>query len=158
MVDVTCAQDLRGRRMWLGLRIGHVVAMLLVAFVAPGCAMDATEPTALDSSVKSGQWGGQHIAMTVAASETSIEFDCGKATITGAITTDKNGAFTVTGIFFQERPGPTTPGGPAQRPMRLSGNVKGDDMQVNIVLTDQNEDVGSFTLSFGGAARLVKCR
>ena len=42
--------------------------------------------------------------------------------------------------------------------MRLSGTVKGDDMQVKVVLTDRDEEVGTFTLSFGGAARLIKCR
>ena len=42
--------------------------------------------------------------------------------------------------------------------MRLSGTVKGDEMRVTVLLTDQNEDAGSFTLTFGGAARLVKCR
>jgi hypothetical protein len=36
--------------------------------------------------------------------------------------------------------------------------VKGDDMQVKVLLTDQNEDVGSFTLSFGASPRLIKCR
>ena len=42
--------------------------------------------------------------------------------------------------------------------MRLSGTVKGNDMQVSIVLTDSNEDLGSFTLTFGTTPRLVKCK
>src|SRR6185295_7027460 len=112
----------------------------------------------LDSVVKSGQWGGQHLAMTVAPSGAEVEFDCGKATVTGAIDTDRDGAFTATGVFLQERPGPTRVGGPPQRPMRLSGAVKGNDMQVRIVLTDRDEEVGTFTLTFGTAARLTKCR
>ena len=61
-------------------------------------------------------------------------------------------------ILLQERPGPTQPDGPPQRPMRLSGTVKGNDMQVSIVLTDSNEDLGSFTLTFGTTPRLVKCK
>jgi hypothetical protein len=145
--------------MRLGIRRGRVIAAMLVALVMPSCASDVhgTEPALLDS-VKSGQWGGQHLAMTVAAAGTDIEFDCGKATVAGAIETDRDGSFTATGTFLQERPGPTTPDGPPQRPMRLSGTVKGDDMQVRIVLTDRDEDVGTFTLSFGGAVRLIKCR
>jgi hypothetical protein len=96
--------------------------------------------------------------MTVARSGTELEFDCGKATVPGAIDTDRDGAFTAIGTFLQERPGPTTPGGPPQRPMRLSGTVKGDDMQVHVVLTDRDEDVGTFTLTFGSTARVIKCR
>jgi hypothetical protein len=146
--------------MRLRIRTGAAVAAMLVGCVTPSCASDArgTGPSPADSVVKAGQWGGQHIAMTVAASKTDIEFDCGKATVSGAIDIDRDGAFTVTGTFLQERPGPTTPEGPAQRPMRLSGTVKGDEMQVKIVLTDRDEEIGTFTLSFGGAARLTKCR
>jgi hypothetical protein len=146
--------------MRLGIRTGHFIAAMLIGFVTPGCAMavPGTGPAPVDSVVKSGQWGGQHIAMTVAASGTDIEFDCGKATVPGTIEIDRNGVFTATGTFLQERPGPTRPDGPPQRPMRVSGTVKDDTMQVNVVLTDQNEDVGTFTLSFGGAARLIKCR
>jgi hypothetical protein len=146
--------------MRLAIRTSHVIAVMLVGFATPSYAMNATRtgPARLDSSVKAGQWGGQHIAMTVAPSRTDIEFDCGKATVTGAIDTDRDGAFTATGTFLHERPGPTTPDGPPRRPMRLSGTVKGDDMQVKVLLTDRDEDVGTFELSFGAGARLVKCR
>ena len=131
---------------------------MLVASASSACAADAlTRPSPADS-VKPGQWGGQHIVMTVAAEQTDIEFDCGKATVAGALDADSSGSFTATGTFTQERPGPTPREGPPQRPMRLSGTVKDDNMQVTVVLTDQNEDVGTFTLSFGATPRLVKCR
>ena len=118
----------------------------------------AATPIQPDSAVKAGQWGGQHISMTVTAASTDIEFDCGRATVPGTIATDGDGRFATNGTFLQDRPGPTTRNGPAQRPMRLSGTVKGDDMQVSIVLTDSSEDVGSFTLTFGSTVRLVKCK
>jgi hypothetical protein len=136
---------------------GRLGGALIAACVLSGCAMAATG-TAPDSPVKAGQWGGQHISLTVAAASTEIEFDCGRATVPGTIETDRDGGFTTSGTLLQDRPGPTTPNGPAQRPIRLSGTVKDDDMQVSIVLTDSNEDVGSFTLTFGGTPRLVKCK
>jgi hypothetical protein len=136
--------------------IRRLCGVLIPVCVLAGCAM-AASPSELDS-VKSGLWGGPHISMTVAAASTEIEFDCGRATVAGTIDTDRDGGFTATGTFLQERPGPTTRDGPRQRPMRLSGTVKGDDMQMSIVLTDSNEDVGSFTLTFGTTARLVKCK
>src|SRR5215470_2447642 len=137
-------------------RARHLIAAMLIGFATPGCAT-ATAPAPVDTAVKSGQWGGQHIAMTVAQSRTDIEFDCGKATVSGAIETDSKGAFTAAGTFQPERPGPTRPDGPPPRPMRLAGTVKDDSMQVSVVLTDHSEDLGTFTLTFGGAPRLVKC-
>jgi hypothetical protein len=136
---------------------GRLCGALFAACVLAGCAMSAT-PMAPDGPVKAGQWGGPHISMTVASAATEIEFDCGRATAPGAIDTDSDGKFTTNGTFLQERPGPTTPDGPPQRPMRLSGTVKGNDMQVSIVLTDRNEDLGSFALTFGATPRLVKCK
>src|SRR4051812_24965878 len=106
----------------------RVGASALVGFLVASCGSMGTRPGQVTSTVKPGQWGGQHIAMSVEASKTDIEFDCGRATITGAIDTDRDGAFTATGTFLQERPGPTTPDGPAPRPMRVTGAVKGDDM------------------------------
>ena len=130
-------------------------AALIAACVLSCCAM-TTSPAA--DAVRAGQWAGPHIVMTVAPESTEIEFDCGRATVPGAIDTDRDGGFTTSGTFLQERPGPTTPDGPARRPMRLAGTVKGNDMQLSIVLTDSNEDVGSFSLTFGATARLVKCK
>jgi hypothetical protein len=140
-------------------RLRPLVAVMLIGFATPGCAdVRGTAPEQVDSVVKSGPWGGQHIAMTVVAAGADIEFDCGKATVPGTIDTRRDGRFTATGTFQPERPGPTRPDGPPPRPMRLSGTVKGDTMQVTVVLTDQNEDVGTFTLNFGGTPRLIKCR
>jgi hypothetical protein len=111
-----------------------------------------------DSNLKAGRWGGPHVAMTVTSERTEIEFDCGEASVDGTIVLDRDGAFTATGTFVQERPGPTTPGGPPRRPMRLTGGVKDDTMDMRVMLTDQNEDIGSFTLAFGADPRLVKCK
>ena len=133
----------------------RLYGVLIAICVLSGCA--AATPTAPDP-VKTGLWGGPHISMTVASASTEIEFDCGRATVPGAIDADRDGRFTTSGTFLQDRPGPTTPDGPARRPMRVTGTVKDDDMQVSIVLTDSDEDIGSFTLTFGTTARLVKCR
>jgi len=131
---------------------------IIVAFGAPGCGMAG--PTGADgaATVKAGLWGGTHIAMTVGAGRTDIEFDCATASISGSLDTDGGGAFTETGTFQPERPGPSTPAAPPPRPMQLSGTVNGNEMRVNVRLTDDNEDVGAFTLAFGGEPRLFKCR
>src|SRR5262245_55090316 len=96
----------------------RIVMAMAIVFAMPGCATDVhgLEPASVDT-VKTGGWGGQHNAMTVASGGASIEFDCGKATVSSALTTDRDGAFPVTGTFQPERPGPTTPEGLPQRPM-----------------------------------------
>ena len=140
---------------------GRLAASVLAACVASSCGSMAprgTLPGQPTTPVKAGQWGGPHIAMTVAPSKTDIEFDCGKATVSGAIDADADGAFTANGTFMPERPGPTSPDAPPSRPMRMTGTAKGDDMRVTIVLTDRNETIGDFSLTLGTDARLMKCR
>src|SRR5262245_36074003 len=144
--------------MRVSLRTGGAMATILAAFAALACGADGPTASALGAAVKTGQWGGQHIVRTVAPDRTSIEFDGATASVAGPIDADRDGAFSVTGTFQPERPGPTGRDAPAPRPMRLCGTVKGDEMQVNVRLTDQNEDAGTFTLTFGAAPRLVKCR
>ena len=134
-----------------------VRAVCLLA-VCAGVATCGAAFTAPDTNIKAGRWGGPHVAMMVAAERTDIEFDCGQASVDGAIALDRDGAFTVTGTFLQERPGPTRPDGPPRRPMRLTGGVKDNTMDMRVTLTDRNEDIGSFTLAFGADARLVKCK
>jgi hypothetical protein len=139
----------------------RLAVSILMACAASSCGSmgpRGTLPGHVPAPVKSGDWGGQHIAMTVSPSKTDIEFDCGKAAINGAIEADPDGAFTANGTFLPERPGPTTPDPPASRPMRVTGTVKGNDMQLKIVLTDKDEAIGEFTLALGTAARLFKCR
>jgi hypothetical protein len=140
------------------VRTARVLAIILTLFAGPACATDGPNASSGADSVKAGSWGGAHIAMTVGGDRTDVEFDCAKASVSGAIAIDRDGAFSATGTLQTEGPGPTRPDGPPPRPMRLSGTVKGDDMQVHVVLTDQNEDAGTFTLTFGAAPRLTKCR
>ena len=129
---------------------------LLAACAAVGaCGAPLMAP---DSNLKAGRWAGPHVAMMVTSERTDIEFDCGQASVDGTIPLDRDGAFTATGTFLQERPGPTTPDGPPRRPMRLTGGVKDDTMDMRVTLIDQNEDIGSFSLTFGADARLIKCK
>ena len=140
---------------------GRMAASVLLACAASSCGSMGPRgalPGSTATPVKSGQWGGPHIAMTVAPSKADIEFDCGKAAISGAIDADADGAFAVPGTFMPERPGPSTPDAPPSRPMRMTGSVKGDDMHVTIVLTDKDEAIGEFSLTHGTVPRLTKCR
>ena len=144
------------------VRAGNAAAVVLVALVTPtlSCAMSnaPVKPSPADVVVKIGQWGGQHIEMTVADSQTTIEFDCGKATVSGRMTVNSSGGFEVAGQYFPAAPGPTKKDEPPPRPLRLSGTVREDSMQMQVVLTDTEDVIGEFSLGLGAAARLIKCR
>lgn len=133
----------------------RAVQLLAACAAVAACGGPLVAP---DSNLKAGRWGGPHVAMTVTPERTDIEFDCGQASVDGAIVLARDNTFTVAGTFLPERPGPTRPDGPLRRPMRLTGGVKNDTMDMRVMLTDQNEDIGSFTLAFGADARLVKCK
>ena len=135
--------------------VARAVHLLAACAAVATCGVPFAAP---DSSVKVGRWGGPHVAMTVTPERADIEFDCGRASVDGAFPLDRDDAYTATGTFLQERPGPTRPEGPPRRPMRLTGGVKDDTMTVRVTLTDQDEDIGTFTLTFGADARLVKCK
>jgi len=137
--------------MSIAIRTAHLLAACAVVAACGGTLL-------APDAIRSGRWAGPHVAMTVSSERTEIEFDCGQASVDGASALDHDGAFSVTGTFVQERPGPTTPSGPARRPMRLSGGVKDDTMEMKVTLTDQSEEIGTFTLAFGADARLVKCK
>jgi hypothetical protein len=146
------AWGIRHHEMSIAVRAVHLLAACAAAAT---CGAPVVAP---DSNIKAGRWGGPHVAMMVTPEQTEIEFDCGRASVDGTIPLDRDDAFTATGTFLQERPGPTRPDGPPRRPMRLTGGVKDDTMNMRVILTDQNEDLGSFTLAFGADARLVKCK
>ena len=135
--------------------IVRAVHLLAACAVVAACEASTAAP---DSNLKAGPWAGPHVTMMVTSERTTLEFDCGQASVDGTIPLDRDNAFSVTGTFVQERPGPTTPSGPPRRPMRLTGSIKDDTMSMRVTLTDQNEDLGSFTLAFGADAHLVKCK
>src|SRR6267142_1327878 len=78
---------------------------LLIGLGAAGgwaCGSASTGP----SPVPTGLWGGDHVAMTVAAAATHLDLDCAHGDIQGAITVDARGQFDVAGVFVREHGGP----------------------------------------------------
>jgi hypothetical protein len=130
-----------------------IYAVICVAVVS-ACGGGPTGP----SSLADGTWGGEHIAMTIAASTTHLEFDCAHGDIPGVVSLDADGRFTAAGTFVRDRGGPVREGDvPDSHPASYSGSVRTDTMTLSIRLTDTGESVGPFTLTRGAIGRLVKC-
>jgi hypothetical protein len=105
-----------------------------------------------------GDWGGQHVRLSIREDGVEIEFDCGHGTLEEPPAPDENGEFQVRGRYVAERGGPTLKGedSPA-RPARYEGSIAGDRMTLRVAI-DGGDTLGPFELTRGGRARLVKCR
>ena len=121
-----------------------------------GCALHPSEPQ--PTKVAAGEWGGDHVRLTVNESGAVIDFDCAHGKIDGALPLDLRGRFDVVGTFVLEHGGPQRPDEtPDSRPARYSGTVAGKEMQLTLTLTEGDRASSSFQLSAGQQARLLKC-
>jgi hypothetical protein len=105
-----------------------------------------------------GEWGGQHVALTVTSTGAHVEFDCASGEITKPLTADSQGRFSIEGIYVREHPGPIHVGDdPDRQPARYSGRVDGTTMTLDVMLIASNQTVGSFTLTRDAQPRVLKC-
>jgi hypothetical protein len=109
-------------------------------------------------TVPAGVWGGPHARLTVRADGAAIEFDCARGSIAGKIPLDAKGAFDVRGRYAPERGGPVRKGDtPTGVPITYRGTVH----EATLTLEPIGEDgavLGTYVLTRGAPARLMKCR
>jgi len=105
-----------------------------------------------------GGWGGQHIHMEVTTTGAEIEYDCAHGRITEKIAPDANGKFTAKGVHVKERPGPVREGEESEQATTYRGSINDDTMVLTVTLTQNNETVGTFSLTHGKAGRVFKCK
>jgi hypothetical protein len=103
-----------------------------------------------------GTWGAQGIAVEVTDEGAKIEFDCAHGRITERIAPKADGRFEVKGVFAREG-GPVRLGEDNEQPAVYRGSIKNDTMTLAIELTQNNESIGTFTVTKGKAARIRKC-
>ena len=73
-----------------------------------------------------GVWGGEHIRFEVTERGADIEYDCAHGTVEGRIVVDRQGRFSVAGMYYEEHGGPVRVGEEAGGyPVRLTGRVGG---------------------------------
>ncbi|PWT94908.1 MAG: hypothetical protein C5B55_01970 [Blastocatellia bacterium] len=103
-------------------------------------------------------WGGDGIHMTFASQHGTVEFDCAHGEISGSFKTDADDRFDLPGTFTPERGGPIRLDRmPESRPVRYVGRVQNGTMILTITFTDNNESVGSYSLTRGKQGRIRKC-
>jgi hypothetical protein len=124
--------------------------------LAVACAASPGGASRLDR-VPNGDWGGQHVRLTVEDAGGRIEFDCAHGRLEGPLTLDGGGRFDVKGDLAGEG-GPVLKDEAANaRPARYRGQTDGQQMSLEVTL-ESGESAGTFSLARGGRAKLVKCR
>ena len=128
---------------------GRAALIVMAVLLAGSCGAAPTGPS------PTGQWGGDHIALTVTASGSHAELDCAHGDITEPI---ESSTFRLAGTFVREHGGPIAIGeSPDTHPAIYLGTVVGDAMTLTIRVTDTNEAIGSYTLTRGATGHIVKC-
>jgi hypothetical protein len=120
-------------------------------------SMNANASTANQTRDLRGTWGGEHIAMEVTDAGATIEYDCAHGRINKKITPDAAGKFETKGVHVRERGGPTRQGEDNERPALYRGAIKDETMTLTVELAENNESVGTFTLTHGKTGRIRKC-
>ena len=134
------------------------IACLIGVLGAIAIGIACRNPVAGSDRVTIGTWGGPSIRLDVVSQGATIEYDCAHGTIDEPLVTDRDGRFTLTGTHVREHGGPIRQDEPPDRhPARYQGQMSGDSLRLTVTLTDTQQDIGTFTLARGVAARLFKC-
>lgn len=123
-----------------------------------GTAMACVTLAPGERRLTTGPWGGEHVGLTVTDTGAHVEFDCASGDITQPLALDGRGNLSVDGVYVREHGGPIQVGEvPDRRPARYAGRVAGTTLTIDVVLTDSNEKIGTFTLERGAEPRVRKC-
>ncbi len=134
---------------------------LLLLAVSAGvlCISQPLARTPRMQRIAVGQWGGSHVQMLVKDDSAWIEYDCAHGEISGPLTLDSQGCFTLNGTVVREHGGPIRRNEPqVSQPAVYSGSINGEEMNLTVKLVENDQSIGTFTLTHGQPGRLRKCR
>jgi len=105
-----------------------------------------------------GEWGGEHIALSVAADSAALEYDCATGAMTEPLAPNASGSFTASGYFVPGQGGPAQQEDVGKRlPAQYTGTTDADDMTLTVTLTETGQTVGFYTLFRNEPPTLFKC-
>ncbi len=116
------------------------------------CGIDVAAPDMV------GEWGGEHISLTLSLTGGTVEYDCAHGTIAEAIVPGNDGNFSTSGVHVLEHGGPIREDEiPDEHPAVYSGWTNGNRMTLTVTLTDTGAVLGPYELRLGEQPRLFKC-
>lgn len=103
-----------------------------------------------------GEWGGQHVGLSLTSASGTLEYDCAAGTITGPLVIKPDGTFIAEGTHTPAHGGPDIEGQvlPSYR-AHYNGRIHGNTM----VLEGRTEKgvLGPFTLRRNAAPVIFRC-
>lgn len=134
--------------------------LLIAVCFAPAGMAGVPPPPSTGQSADEGAnvWGGEHVEMELTKTGADFDFDCAVGTIDQPLALPKDGKFRATGTYTRESPGPTRGDGNRATAAIYVGTIKGDSMQLEIVLVNSKETVGTYELVRGRSGHVMKCR
>lgn len=128
------------------------LGMLAVLPLLSACAALPQKPANLY-----GEWGGDHIALSVEGGLGRLSYDCAQGTIDQAIVPGPDGNFSASGTHIPGQGGPIQVGQIfTTHKAEYRGNVQGDTMQLRTIL-DDGTVLGPFSLTLGQPPNLLRC-
>jgi hypothetical protein len=122
---------------------------LLFTACAPGTLIRAGEPV-------TGDWGGDHVALSLTPAGGSVEYDCAHGGLFEPIRPDAGGVFVAAGVHVREHGGPVRADErPDSIPARYTGTVRGNRMTLRV--SAGADTLGPYELERGAVPRLLKC-
>lgn len=133
--------------------------MFMLLWQNGSCKSAKTETVNTEqTSVQSGPWGGQNIRVNVTGDGAEFEFGCAHGSVSRSLTLNREGRFSISGIYVAETPGPARKGQPPKnQPAVYSGTVTDKSMALVVTLTESKEEIGTFELKHGAIGRVRKC-
>src|SRR5713101_5024366 len=105
-----------------------------------------------------GNWGGNHLLMTITEIGGRLEYDCAHGSIDQPFVVDAAGYFDLLGTHVREHGGPVSDKEqPDAHPARYTGWTDGKTMTLTVWLTDSTQAIGTFTLRLGDLPKIVHC-
>lgn len=128
------------------LRSVFAVAMV----VNMSCAAPAPPPL-------TGQWGGDHVRLTLGVTGGHIEYDCGIGTIDAPVHPGTDGVFAVSGKHDEYTSGPAAADEtPSSRIASYRGKLDGDHMTLIVRIAGEKTE-RQYSLDRGRSVKLIRC-
>ncbi len=119
------------------------------------CGACVASPTSVDP-LAVGDWGGDHVLVSVSSASVAFEFDCAHGMTDTAITIDGRGHFRAPGLLVTEG-GPVRQLPEAGAAVVYEGDRQGRRLDFTLTLSDASQPIGEFSAVLGAAPRLFKC-
>jgi hypothetical protein len=140
----------------------HLLAYCFLTMVCLSSSFKAQERPSESVTAEpvdlAGKWGGLHLAMSVTTKGATLEFDCAHGQLDKLLPRNVR-RFALRGTYVQEHGGPLRKGEVSNSQAALyTGAVKGNQMTISVRLLDTGQQIGTFVVTRGEPARLVKCK